>query len=249
MITQYCLTLRPERPCVPRAEWGYQLYAALLEQAPQTFGTEVHRDAVTPLSQFLSIGKDAIVWRVHLLGETFEQSLSPLLQQQKMILLKKDMIPFRVTDLRTAHIRDAEELFALSAQQRGLHVLHFQTPTAFKSQKQYLNLPTSRLIIQSLIRKWNGSFPDCPIEDEDGSGMEAIAAGLCCRRFQLRDQTYYLKGNGIPGFVGSLTLENRLSGFQREFADALLFFSGYSGIGIKTALGMGGVQHQMQSGR
>ena len=154
-----------------------------------------------------------------------------------------------VTDFRSESVRDVDDLFALSARQDGFHVLRFQTPTAFKSQGQYLNLPTSRLIVQSLLQKWNGCFPDCPIEDEDGQGMETIAAGLRCRRFRLRDQMYYLKGNSIPGFVGEMTLENRLSGFHRELADALLLFSGYSGVGIKTALGMGGVMHQMDASR
>ena len=44
--------------------------------------------------------------------------------------------------------------------------------------------------------------------------------------------------------MGELTLENRLSGFHRQLADVLLLFSGYSGVGIKTALGMGGVRRQ-----
>ena len=54
---------------------------------------------------------------------------------------------------------------------------------------------------------------------------------------------YVLKGSPIPGFVGELTLENRLEGFHRELADALLCFAPFSGVGIKTTLGMGGVEH------
>lgn len=249
MLTQYRLMLKPDRPYQPRLEWGYRLYAALLEQAPEKFGNDVHQDGVTPLSQFLTVGKESAVWTVNLLGERSEESLSRLLGQQESIWLKKDRVRLRVTDCRTENIQDVDDLFALSAWQDGFHVLRFQTPTAFKSQGQYLNLPTSRLIIQSLIQKWNGCFPDCPIEDEDGQGVDAIAAGLRCRRFRLRDQMYYLKGSSIPGFVGEMTVENRLSGFHRELADALLLFSGYSGVGIKTALGMGGVLHQMDVSR
>ena len=92
------------------------------------------------------------------------------------------------------------------------------------------------------MKKWNGCLPECPIEDEDGEGLETMACGLRCRRFQLRNQMYYLKGNSIPGFVGELTIENRLNGFHRQLADALLLFSAYSGVGVKTTLGMGGVE-------
>ena len=72
-----------------------------------------------------------------------------------------------------------------------------------------------------------------------------MADGLLCSRFALHDQSYCLKGKRIPGFVGSMTLENKLAGFHRELADALLVFAGYAGVGIKTALGMGGVIHRM----
>ena len=138
----------------------------------------------------------------------------------------------------------ADELFALAAQGNSqLHRLRFCTPTCFKSVGQYLPLPTTRLIVQSLMKKWNGCISECPIEDEDGQGMETLAAGLRPRDFQLRSRTYYLKGNSIPGFVGELTLENRLNGFHRELADALLLFADFAGIGIKTTLGMGGVVH------
>lgn len=248
MLTQYRLTMRPEQPCSPRPEWGYRLYAALLAEAPDSFGAGVHQDAVTPLSQFLTVGSDAVIWTVNLLGGESEESLSALLDRQDALYLKKDRVRLTVTDRRRDTIRDVDGLFARAAGKSGCHLLQFQTAAAFKSQGQYLNLPTARLIVQSLLKKWNGCFPECPIEDEDGQGMEALAAGLRCRRFQLRDRMYYLKGSSIPGFVGELTLENRLSGFHRELADALLLFSGYSGVGIKTALGMGGVRHRFVSG-
>ena len=244
MLRQYQMTLELPHTCRPCAEWGYRLYAALLEQTAEPFGSAVHRDGVTPISQFLSIGSDALTWTVNLLGAESEQSLSGLLEKQQTIWLKKDRVRVQIVDCRIDAIRDVEELFARAAGQDGDHVLRVQTPAAFKSQGEYLNLPTSRLLVQSLIRKWNGCFPDCPIEDEDGQGMEALAAGLRCRRFELRDQTYHLKGHAIPGFVGELTVENRLTGFHRELADVLLLFSGYAGIGIKTALGMGGVVHR-----
>lgn len=244
MLTQYRLTLTPEGPCAPQAEWGYRLYAALLEQAPGAFGEEVHQDAVTPLSQHLTVGEDRLIWTVNLLGERSEAALARLLEGQASILLKRDRVRIFITGCRREGVEDVEALFALAARQQGPHLLQFQTPTAFKSRGEYVNLPTPRLIVQSLVQKWNGCFPDCPIEDEDGQGVEAIAAGLRCRGFRLQDRTYYLKGSAIPGFVGELTLENRLSGFHRQLADVLLLFSGYSGVGIKTALGMGGVRRQ-----
>lgn len=243
MLTQYQLTLRAECPCTPRPEWGYRLYAGLLHSAPAGFGAAVHADAVTPLSQFLTINDEKLIWTVSLLGQRSEETLSPLLERKTHLFLRQDQVPLAVTGRRRDTIRDVEDLFARAAGHSHHHLLRFETATAFKSQGKYVSLPTARLIMQGLVRKWNGSFPDCPIEDEDGQGIEALAAGMVCGRFLLQSQAYELKRVFIPGFVGELELENRLSGFHRDLADALLLFSGYAGIGIKTALGMGGICH------
>ena len=243
MLTRYEFLLQPDKACRPRQEWGYRLYAALLGEAPTEFGLEAHGGDVTPVSQYLKTGNDGRpVWSVALLGRSAENALCGPLEALHTLRLERDGVCFSVEMLSAEHIPDAETLLAAAAEHSGTHLLCFRTSTAFKSRGQYLNLPTTRLIVQSLLKKWNGCISECPIDDEDGEGMEAIAAGLRCRSFQIQDQTFYLKGNSVPGFTGRLTLENRLRGFHRQLADALLIFSGYAGIGIKTTLGMGGVE-------
>lgn len=243
MLTRYCLTLKPDRPCTPRPEWAYRLYAALLAQSPDAFGAEVHQDGVTPVSQHLSVDGEKLRWTVSLLGADCEEKLSGMLDQLRQLRLEKDHVTLTVERRERRTIADVEELLDLAARVSGLHTLRFVTATAFKSQGRYLNLPSTHLIIQSLVKKWNGCIRECPIEDADGQGAEALAAGLRIRSFRLRDRMYYLKGSSIPGFVGELTLENQLTGFQRQLADALLLFADDAGVGIKTTLGMGGVEH------
>ena len=164
----------------------------------------------------------------------------------KPVLLEKPdyEIPQKidVTERKVFTVKDVDTLFAMSAAS-GKHRLRFVTPTAFKSQGQYTNLPSISLCFKSLVRKWNACFPEVPIEDEDGEGIDALAAGLFCPDYRLHGTNYTLKGTCIHGFCGEMILKNNLKGFQRELADAVLFFSKYSGIGIKTTLGMGGVVH------
>ena len=241
MITQVRLTLAPDKPCQPRPEWSYRLYAALLRQAPADFGCQVHQDAVTPVSQYLDLEGEEPVWVVTLLGEACEQALSPVLETTEGFTLDREHLRLRVRQRSFRRIEDAEALLAQAAALRGPHRLRFVTPTAFKSQGHYVNLPTSRLILQNLLRKWNGCITECPIEDEDGQGLEALAAGLRCGAFRIASRDYPLKGHPVSGFVGELTLENHLTGFHRQLANALLLFGTYAGVGIKTTLGMGGV--------
>ena len=242
MLTQYRLTLRPEGLSQPRQELAYRLYALLLAQAPAGFAASAHEDAVTPVSQFLTLRDPGrLLWTVNLLGERSEAALSELLDALELLELARGGRVL-VTERSRNSIPDVDTLFALAEQSSGLHRLAFRTPTAFRSRGEYLNLPTTRLVLQSLIRKWNGSVTECPIEDEDGEGLDALAAGIRCRSFRLHDRAYHLKGSTIPGFVGELVLENRLEGFHRQLADVLFLFSVYAGVGIKTTLGMGGVE-------
>lgn len=240
MITQYQLLLEPHQSCRTQQEWGYRLYAALLEEVGNPIAADVHQDSISPISQYISTLDGYPCWTVNLLNEEWEQAAGAVLQKKNDFFLKKDQLSLTVRERRMRTISDVEGLFLKSGER---HKLQFQTPAAFKSKGKYINLPTQRLILQSLIKKWNGCLVDCPIEDTDGEGLDALAAGLRVTQFRLQNQTYHLKGNHIPGFIGSLVLENELSGFHRELADALLYFAEFAGIGIKTTLGMGGVAH------
>lgn len=245
MLTQYRFHLTPNCACRARPEWGYRLYAALLERSDAAFGENVHRDGVTPVSQFLRVGQDGeLLWTVNLLGNEAETALCGVLEQAGQITLEKDGVTLSAQLAQRRAVADADELLALAAAHSGEHRLAFRTATAFKRQGRYLNLPTARLIVQSLVKKWNGCITDCLIEDEDGEGLDALANGLRVKSFHLSDRMYYLKGNSIPGFTGELLLDNRLSGFQRQLTDALLLFADFAGVGIKTTLGMGGVEHK-----
>lgn len=250
MLTQYELSLDVPGGARPRAEWGYHLYAALLARLPKSFGEAVHQDDTTPVSQFVTLrGDGGIRWTVNLLGEESEEAVCPLLDGAEGFTLDREALRLTVRERRRTVIPDAEALLDRAGRGGGLHTLTIRTAAAFRSQGRYVVLPTERLILQSLIRKWNGSVRECPIEDEDGAGAAALCDGLRFRGFFLRDGSYSLKGKRVPGFTGRVTLENRLDGFHRQLADALLLFSGYAGIGIKTALGMGGVEHGEEAPR
>ena len=244
MLTQYRLLLSCESPFPPRAEWAYRLYAVLLDLAPPGFGELAHLDTRKPLRQHLRLRADgSLLWTVNLLGDVGEAALSGPLERLKCIPLDAQTT-LRVRDLRLRRVRDLEDLLALAQAEPSVHRLLFCTPTAFKSQKRYQTQPTARLVLQSLIRSWNACVPAPPLLEEEGKALDELAADLLLRDPQLRDRSYFLKGSTIPGCTGSILLENRLEGDRRLRTDALLLFSEFSGVGIKTALGMGGVERR-----
>lgn len=230
MITRYYLKLN--ETLQPSA--AYLLYAALLEHTPKAFGDWVHECAVTPVSQYISADQ----WCVSLLGERCEDVLEPVLEQLDSLTLHKQNKTIEIIGRSVQYVRSVEEL--LSSALPSKLTLYLKTATAFKSKGAYQLLPTQRLLVQSLISKWNGCLGDvCPIED-DGEGLDALAEGLVYHAIHLDSARFPIKQTLVPGATGKLQAQNRLDGFHKQLMDALLTFGTFSGVGIKTALGMGG---------
>jgi len=118
--------------------------------------------------------------------------------------------------------------------------IEFRTPAAFKSQGEYVFLPELRLLYQSLMMKYSASSDDEAAEDEDV--LEQLLAYSRVSKYRLRSCTYSLHRVRIPAFLGQLSI--RVSGPQAmvNFLHMLFRFGEYSGIGIKTAMGMGNIK-------
>lgn len=243
MITQYQITLLPEREMRIYPEWSYHLYSSLLSLTPHSFGEQMHSNGITPVSSYITVRDKQVIWRVNLLGADSEAVLSPILEQQERYYLRRENQSLRVNTLQVEHIDSADTLLQLP--ECSTIKLRFLTPTAFKSDGNYVNLPSVPLIMRNLLNKWNGCFTEeCPIEDEDGEGIRAIANGIRMVEYRLSSRDYLLKGQSIPGFTGEGVLKCRLTGFHLTAANLLLHFAPYAGVGIKTALGMGGVIYE-----
>lgn len=217
------------------SDFAYPMYAALLERASPEFGSQVHSGAVTPVSQYVAGDR----WQVSVFGEDAISALEPALAGMDSIFLNRLGKRIGLARGDITGVDSVEELLCAPWVDRGN--MRLLTPTAFKSGGAYQLLPTQRLVLQSLILKWNGCFGSvCPIEDE-GGGVDALAEGLHYRSVHLDSENYPMKHTKIPGAVGSIGLDDRLEGANRQLLNALLAFGTFSGLGIKTALGMGGM--------
>lgn len=241
MIVQYKLILHTGSQNF-RQEWAYPLYSALMNDTEPEFAENVHEqsDRITPLSQYLRRTNEGILWTVSLFGENSITALAPLLDSRTEFILCNEKIPLYVSKREFIQLNGADDLLASAKASEGSdRCLRFRTPAAFKSKGQYINFPTVRLILQNLIRKWNACMDGFRFGDTEA---DVLSEGLLCRQFNIQDRRYFVKGNPIPGYVGEMIFQNIFDGEEHDRADALLSFAGYAGVGIKTALGMGGVE-------
>lgn len=240
MITQYTIMLREVPGHALYSDSAYRLYAYLLEQLPPDEARWLHETGNRAVSQFLQYDRDLkqYAWRINLLWNEVAEVLRPVLDSIQEVRVENQV--FQVA-ARTQEELSLEALLQRGREREGKRTrLSFCTQTAFKQNGRYVIFPQERLILQSLIMRWNEAFPMCPLEDEDA--FNAILAGIHIVDYQLRSSRFYLKGVRIPGYAGSCVIEARLAVPLLELWNTLLVFADYAGIGIKTGLGMGGVK-------
>lgn len=238
MITQYVMTL----PAVPAhalsPDSAYRLYAYLLEQLPPEEAQWLHEAGNRGISQCLHYQKNAGVylWTVNVLIDEIAEILCPILNELDQVFIEQQSFSVFRKESRQITL-EALLAHGITANRT---TLCFCTPTAFKQSGRYTIFPQERLILQSLISRWNETFPSCPLEDQDA--FDALLASIHIVDYRLRTTRFLLKGVRIPGFIGSCVIEAKLALPLLELWNALLSFSDYAGIGIKTGIGMGGVQ-------
>ena len=115
--------------------------------------------------------------------------------------------------------------------------IHFVTPTAFRQRGRYLFYPDIRCIFQSLMNKYDAVVKEeCMIDEE---ALEQLCENTEIVRYDLKSVYFYMEGVKIPSFIGKITIKMTGTQTMTDFADLLLRFGTYSGVGIKASLGMG----------
>lgn len=239
MITSYKLKLSAADGMRIMPSDGYKLYSWLLSELPSEYADELHIQRGHPVSQYVCYDTESKspIWRINLLTDEAAELFVPALERAESVELHSGSVAITgkelsgKTDFKDLILR-GRELNASRAE------LCFVTAAAFKQNGSYVIFPQERLILQSLINRWNSFCPEYPLSDEDAFAM--LASGLCISDYSLHSVRYNLKNVYIPAFVGRVTLTARLPAPLLELWNALLCWVPYSGIGIKTALGMGG---------
>jgi len=240
-MIQYCFSVRASDGRPVSASMAYPMYAWLLSQAPPSYGTLLHEQGRKPISQYLCRDKKSgqFVWTISCLDEASHKALQPALRNLTEIPLRASLL--QTTLLDSFSVQSVADLMETARKQEDTSFFHltFCSPTAFKRDGSYMIFPETRLLIQSLAEKWDNTFPDYPLNDEEALG--AFRRGVKITDYRLQSCRFSMKSTQIPGFTGEITLKSCLSPPMMELWKCLLCFSRFSGIGIKTTLGMGGV--------
>lgn len=222
---------------------GSVMQGVLFEQLDSEYADWLHRMQIHPYSQYIKKAahqKDE--WIINTLNEqAASYILSPMLDPDfKRIKIRKGNIEAAIIS-KEKQETDAKQLWKDSQRQQSSRdiKIEFMTPTAFKQAGHYSVLPEPRLIFQSLINKYK------PIADHpdffDEELLQNLTESAEILSYRLRTVKYPLERITVPGFMGSLTVSLKGSKSLRQIAEFLVRFGEFSGVGIKTAMGMGAI--------
>lgn len=217
------------------------LQGVIMEHIEEEYAEILHQSNLKPYSQCVVKQDDKRIWYIRTVTqEAYKKMIIPLSQLNEFEI-KNGQIHVNIVR-RNFETRAENELlkeFYEIPANRFLN-LTFQTPTAFKSNGKYVFYPDIRMIYQSLMMKYTASSEEMDMIDEDT--LEQLTQNSEIVRYHLRSMSFPLEGVNIPGFVGSIRLKIKGTDTMARYARMLMKYGQYSGVGIKTAMGMGAIR-------
>lgn len=231
------------------SSFGPMLQGALMECVDGAYAEQLHASVLNPYSQHAMLGSDGeVIWVVNALNnEAAERIIDPL--------SKMHAVSLRSVGELFAVERKVEESISIDVLLKKIkdgcesrHSIRFVTPTAFKVRGEYTIMPSTRLLFQNLLMHYNQVYAGS--NEVDGDTVAYIDEHTRISSYNLRSQYFSHTANGkkkIPAFVGNVTLSVAGSQPMQGLASMLLGFGEYAGVGIKTSMGMGGMQIKRES--
>lgn len=252
MLATLEIELQPCGTDWPVASMGSLFHGWLMEKVPGSYAEELHRPGLKPFSQYLDIKPGRVIWRISTLNEEAYRNIAlPLLENPpREVDVKAKNLAFPVAQITAgkslSSYKELADYCYTGAQPARKLVFRTATPAAFRSGGQYLIFPSEFHVMQSLITRWN-AFADA-VSLEDDQILPALAQGLMIIRYRLESRLFHLEGTKIPGFAGEWEMRIKGPDPLQRLAAMLGMYAEFTGIGIKTSLGMGGVRTKLNAG-
>jgi CRISPR-associated endoribonuclease Cas6 len=228
---------------------GSIFHGWLMEQIDTNYVEKLHTQGLNPYSQHIYRlpQTNQWAWRIATLNtEAYDKLIQSLVEKNLdlITLSQKNMtLATKKTDIvkKLSYGQLAQMYYTNKTIQRR-QTIKLLTPCAFKRNGHYHVFPDVRLILQSLLKRWNKFSTDIKLEDENL--LETLTEYVFIQDYRLSTTRYNISKGYIPCFWGEITLHITGPEAMVRLISLLLAFAEFSGVGIKTSLGMGGVHYE-----
>lgn len=234
-------------------ELSYQMsslfHGALMELLPADFSENMHLSQLHPYAQHLEFREGDWFWVVCCLNrEAVQVIILDTLWKLECIKIKKRNFDIKITQkiylelpyqelMNHFYEKDSDRYFQI----------HFISPTAFKKNGKYLFYPDLRCVYQSLMKKYDAAHKEESVFDEET--LMQLTEQSQIIKYDLKSINFSMEGIKIPSFIGKITIKINGAHTMVNFANLLFEFGEYSGVGIKSALGMGCIKRIGERGK
>lgn len=219
-----------------------RLQGVLMETIDMDYADMMHVQQIHPYSQYLTLEDGIPVWHVNTLNRAaYDNIIIPLMEREASFRLHRTDGEVRILD-RQLGTMDASILLDefYSGNAPPFISVEFLTPTSFKQNGRYMVLPDIRLLCQSLMQKYSAASGQFDMMDVET--LEQMSEGLLITRHRIRSLLFPLEGTAVPGFVGNIGIRCLGTRTMACYLRLLLRFGEFSGIGVKTGMGMGAIR-------
>ncbi|MDO5689049.1 MAG: CRISPR system precrRNA processing endoribonuclease RAMP protein Cas6 [Tissierellia bacterium] len=212
-----------------------------MKQVDSEAAEGLHSLSINPYSQSLRKINNETVWEINTLNDyAYQKIILPLLSKDRFFI-DHYKTEYLVKNRNLSQV-DLDQLVKmnLSGSDTSIFTIAFQTPTSFKSDGKYVNMPSLRFIYQSLIMKFDASSNNLQMMSDDI--LNQLINHSTIVDYRLRSARFFLEKSSIPSFMGEMTIKVYGTKQLKGIVNLLLNFGVYSGMGIKASLGMGSMQ-------
>ncbi len=219
---------------------GSVFHGYLMQQIDTSYAEFLHYNQINPFSSCIYREKkdENYYWRVCTTNKTaYEQIILPLSETaKKSIYLRHRDAKIGVKQL-TVETQSFDELFFSSSKPYKIRLL---TPTTYKTGGVNPIFPNIATLLGGVINKVNAHSDNIKMQDE--RIVEEFLSGLYIRDYNLKTANFDLERIKVKGFMGTIIPAYRGKEDLKNLLSFLMNVSEYTGLGIKTSLGMGGVK-------
>ena len=226
------------------ANWnmGSLFHGVLMELLPSDYAGKLHENQLKPFSQHIEPCDKGIKWSLHCLNDGCMKYIGDALMSDidKIELKNKEkelnIISRSMKSITYKNLID-DTYFGETS---NFINIYFNTPSSFKVDGRYIIYPDMELIYKNLVHKFDAFSNEFSIYDE--YMIESLIENSMITSYKLQSVNYSMESIKIPSYIGRITVRINNSAQIANIAKLLFSFGEYSGIGIKTALGMGAVR-------
>lgn len=243
MLTKIKLHLLAPKGVRPSAHWGSLLHGALMRSMPPSVSDVLHDGSgMRPYSQYVEpLNASSAIWQIGLFGEGTETVCERLPELKEVFLKGRGTVRIENAVIEQVSKRDfIAETEEGTNGRKCQYTVHFITPCGQKSMGAYLSVPSIRLLLENLYSRVLCHLPDAQSVLPDA--LEQIVGRIQVVKYQLSSTAYYMERVRIPGFDGTMQLRLDADLELTLIFNLMVRLAEYTGIGIKTALGMGAVR-------